>query len=133
MMKLVSLISLLFLLSCNSENHFEAVTQEPAVSTPAPVADVISGDIIVVSGGTVAATVTPFPLHKVALFSSSGDFKRFLYEGKAGELLWGGAIDSITGDFLFTLDNIDRVDRVDLDSLQIFSSLLDRSKILRSA
>lgn len=116
-MKILILISLLFLASCNSENHFEAIYQSPD--------EAVSGDIVVVSGGTVASTVTPFPLHKVALFSSEGVFKRFLYEGTTNERLYGGTIDSDTNDFLFTIDTVDRVDRIDLNSFDRFSAILD--------
>lgn len=116
-MKILLIITLLILVSCNSENNFEAIYQAPDQA--------VSGDIIVVSGGTVASTATPFPLHKVALFNSEGVFKRFLYEGKTGELLYGGTIDAITNDFLFTVDTVDRVDKIDLNSFQRFSALLD--------
>jgi hypothetical protein len=116
-MKIFFLILLFFLISCNTKNHFEAIYQFPDEAT--------SGDIIVVSGGTVASTATPFPLHKIALFSSEGVFKRFLYEARTGEFLYGGAIDSITNDLLFTVDTVDRVDKIDLSSFQRSSALLD--------
>lgn len=116
-MRILLILALIILASCNSENHFEAIYQSPD--------EAVSGDIIVVSGGTVASTATPFPLHKVALFDSDGIFKRFLYEGKLGEMLYGGTIDSVTSDFLFTVDTVDRVDKIDLNSFERFSALLD--------
>lgn len=108
---------LILLSACNGQNHFEAVYESPDTAS--------RGDIIVVSGGTVASSATPFPLHKIALFSPSGVFKRFLYEGKTGELLYGGVLDSITNDFLFAVDTVDRVDRIDLNSFARDSALLD--------
>jgi hypothetical protein len=117
MMKTLLIISLLILASCNSENHFEAIFESPDKA--------ISGDIIVVSGGTVATTATPFPLHKVALFNSEGVFKRFLYEATTNERLYGGTIDSTTNDFLFGIDTVDRVDKIDLNSFDRSSAILD--------
>jgi hypothetical protein len=113
-------IFLLLLLAsaCNSKNHFEAIYDESPDTTS-------SGDIIVVSGGTVATTVTPFPLHKIALFNSKGKFKKFLYEGKSSEMLYGGVIDQVTNDFFFTVDNVDRVDSIDLNSFTKQSAILD--------
>lgn len=116
-MKILPLL-LLLISACNSKNHFEAIYESPSGTAN-------SGDIIVVSGGTVAATVTPFPLHKISLFSPTGEFKKFLYEGKAGELLYGGVIDSLTNDFFFTVDSVDRVDRIDLNSFARESAILD--------
>jgi hypothetical protein len=52
-------------------------------------------------------------------------FKRFLYEASATEFLYGGALDSITGDFLFVVDTIDRVDRIDTGSFNRYSVILD--------
>jgi hypothetical protein len=106
--------------SCGGNNLFEAVFQNPQEANEA-----ISGDIIVVSGGTATRLVTPFPLHRAALFSSTGQFKRFLYEASTTEFLYGGTLDSITGDFLYVVDTVDRVDRVDLNSFSHYSVLLD--------
>jgi hypothetical protein len=116
-MRILIIIALTIFTSCNSDSHFEAIYQSPDAA--------VSGDIIVVSGGTVASTTTPFPLHKVALFNSEGVFKRFLYEGRSGELLYGGAIDSVTNDFIFVVDTVDRVDKIDLNSFQRISMLID--------
>jgi hypothetical protein len=111
------LILFFLLLSCNHNSNFEAVTDTPDRA--------VSGDIIVVSGGTVLTTVTPFPLHKVALFSEHGVFKRFLYEATGIEFLYGGTLDSITGDFLLSVDSVDRIDKVDLNSFIRTSALID--------
>jgi hypothetical protein len=109
-----------FLCSCGGANHFEAVFQNPQ-----EVNEAVSGDIIIVSGGTVARTAAPFPLHRVALFNSRGVFKKFLYEAASTEFLYGGTLDSITGDFLFVVDTIDRVDRIDMDAFNRYSVILD--------
>lgn len=104
--------------SCGGKSHFEAVGNSSAD-------EIVSGDIIIVSGGIVLSTVTPFPLHKISLFSASGEFKKFLYEAKGLELLYGGVIDPVTNNFHFGIDNIDRVDKVDLHSGEVRSSILD--------
>jgi hypothetical protein len=117
-MKLSFLCLIIFLSGCNSASHFEAVYQSPN--------EAISGDIIIVSGGAVASTVSPFPLHKISLFSDQGEFKKFLYQAaNVTEFLYGGDIDTITKDFIFTVETVDRVDRVDLNSFNIFSEILD--------
>ena len=116
-----TLLLMLFLVTaCNDKSHFEAIYEEPEREHQA-----VSGDIIVVSGGTVASTVTPFPLHKIALFSSAGVFKKFLYEAKSGEILYGGVLDYVTHDLLFTVDTVDRVDSVDLTTFARESAILD--------
>ena len=111
---------LLFQVSCGGNNHFEAIFQNPQEASQA-----ISGDIIVISGGTATRLVTPFPLHRAALFSSTGQFKRFLYEASATEFLYGGTLDPVTGDLLVAIDTIDRVDRIDLNSFTRYSGILD--------
>lgn len=111
------LICSLGLTACNSENNFEAIFENPE--------SVVSGDIVVVSGGTVASTATPFPLHKVSVFNSRGVFKKFLYEAKNAEFLYGGALDQATNDFLIGVENMDRVDQIDLRSLQKSTAILD--------
>lgn len=85
-----------------------------------------SGDIIVVSGGSVNRNTSPFPLHRVAQFSRTGEFKRFLYEAPTlTEFLWGGDIDPVTGDFVFGHENIDRIQIIDLESRQVLPDILD--------
>ena len=113
-------MSFLLLTACGGKNHFEAVYQNPQEAQQA-----VSGDIIIVSGGTTTKLVTPFPLHSAALFSSTGVFKKFLYEASATEFLYGGVLDSITGDLLVAVDTIDRVDRVDLDSFAKSTAIID--------
>jgi hypothetical protein len=85
-----------------------------------------SGDIIVVSGGSVNRTVSPFPIHSIAQFSRIGEFKRFLYESPTlTEYLWGADLDPITGDLVYGLENIDRLQRIDLESRQVLPDILD--------
>lgn len=109
---------------CVEKENFEAIVSMPAevpVEMPSELPPPIDytraepGDLIIISGGTVAATATPFPLHKIALFTKTGEFKRFLYETpSATEFLYGAAIDPITQDLVFTTENVDRLQRIDL-------------------
>jgi len=120
-MRSVSLTCILLIqVSCGGNNHFEAVFQNPQEANEA-----ISGDIIIISGGTATRLVAPFPLHRAALFSSKGEFKRFLYEALPTEFLYGGTLDPVTGDLLIAIDTIDRVDRIDLKSFTRYSGILD--------
>lgn len=112
------LLITLTLFSCGKKSHFEAIKDGNA-------SKVNSGDIIIVSAGSVVSTVAPFPLHKIALFSPEGEFKFYLYEGRAGEFLYGAALDPVTKDLLFSIENVDRVDKVDLESLIVTSSIID--------
>lgn len=107
----------LYLSSCGDQEHFEGIFTESAALS--------QGDIIVISGGTVASNTTPFPLHKASLFNSSGVFKRFLYEAPTSSFLYGGSIDQITGDFLVGVENIDRVDKIDPVTYEQTSFIID--------
>lgn len=112
---------LLLITSCMDEANFEAVTNPPVDNSRAE-----SGDLIIISGGTVAATATPFPLHKIALFSSTGKFKRFLYEATtAAQYLYGGDLDPATFELIFTTENVDRLQRIDLASNTLLPDVND--------
>ena len=118
MLKLL-ILSLSFLtFSCNDQaNLLVAASGTSGVD---------SGDIIVVSGGTVNRSTTPFPLHRIALFSRTGNFKRFLYEApNATEFLWGAGIDPVTNELIFGSDNIDRTQKIDLASQQLLPDVQD--------
>jgi len=84
-----------------------------------------SGDIIVVSGGNTASTTSPFPLHKIALFSSDGEMKQFLAESTGGSYYFGADFSADGSSLYYTVDNSDRVDSVDLLSLSSSTYLLD--------
>jgi hypothetical protein len=119
--KLECLLLFLLLISCGKKANLQAVTEDNG-STSA----IESGDIVIISGGTVASTSTPFPLHKVSLFSSAGEFKRFIYESvSATEFLSTGDIDPVTGDFIFAVENIDRTHKVNLDNFTEDTDILD--------
>lgn len=86
-----------------------------------------SGDILVVSGGTVASTVTPFPLHQIAAYTSDGRFKRIVYkESVTTSQLMGLTIDFGGSQLLFTVDTTDRVNRISFSNPnQLLSPLLN--------
>jgi len=118
MLRLLILLSCLLAFSCNDQANL--------LIAASGTSGIDSGDIIIVSGGTVNRTTTPFPLHRIALFSRTGNFKRFLYESpSATEFLWGGDIDPVTGDLVFGLENIDRTQKIDLSSEQVLTDILD--------
>jgi hypothetical protein len=124
-MKVLILFLSTLLMACSRKANFEAVVTSQSSSTD-PEITTESGDIIVISGGTVASTATPFPLHKIALFSDQGEFKKFLYEApNASTFLYGGSIDTQTQDVLFAIDTVDRVDKIDLESFQVTNAILD--------
>ena len=118
MTKLLILVLLFILASCNDQANLLVASGGTS--------GVDSGDIIVISGGSVNRNTSPFPLHRIAQFSRTGAFKRFLYEAPTlTELLWGGDIDPVTGDLVFGLENIDRTQRIDLNSREVFPDILD--------
>ncbi len=75
-----------------------------------------SGDVLVLSGGTVARTSTPYPLHQISAFSSDGTFKSVLREASSTQFLMGMAFNSDPSELLFTVDTTDRVDKLNIYS-----------------
>ena len=78
---------------------------------------VTSGDILVLSGGTVARTATPFPLHQIANFYSDGTFKSILRAVSSTEFMMGMAFSASNPDtLLYSVDTTDRVERLSLQA-----------------
>lgn len=100
------------LVGCGNDVHLsDAVTDPPNSSSVAK-----SGDIIVLSGGAVASTTAPYPLHQVSLFDSSGNFKSLIYRASTGSYLMGMAFDPAGTKLLISVDSVDRVDQVNLST-----------------
>lgn len=76
-----------------------------------------SSDIIIVSGGTVAQTSSPYPLHQIHVYANSGVYKGMLYkESSETSFLMGAAINSSRTGLLYTIENIDRVDEINFST-----------------
>ncbi len=73
-----------------------------------------SGDIIVLSGGTVARTATPFPLHQIHIYASDGSYKGMIHNANSSSFLMGMDFSSDLSKLLFTVDGTDRIDSIDL-------------------
>ncbi|MBS1963469.1 MAG: hypothetical protein JST04_14735 [Bdellovibrionales bacterium] len=109
---------------------FVAVTLLPACGQKKFLSDVLrstvgatSGDVLVLSGGTVARTATPFPLHQIADFYSDGTFKSVLRSVSSTEFMMGMSFDFSNPDrLLYTVDTTDRVERLSLSSPTIYGN-----------
>ncbi len=89
-----------------------------------------SGDILIVSGGTVARTVAPYPLHRVSVFYSDGTYKAPLRIAGTIELFMGMALASNGLEVLLTVDSTDRVERVNLDAPSIYGNhIIDTAQL----
>ncbi len=98
--------------ACGNDVHLEDATSNDSGGTP--IAQ--RGDILVLSGGTVASNVAPYPLHQISVFDSSGNFKSAIYRALSGALLMGMSLDLTGSKVLLTVDNVDRVDYATLSS-----------------
>lgn len=77
----------------------------------------VSGDIVVVAGGNVATTTSPFPLHQLVAFSNDGKLKGVLYkEQTLTGMLMGVTLSSDLSHLLFTIDTVDRIGKIALAS-----------------
>ena len=85
----------------------------------------MSGNIIIVSGGTVARTATPFPRHEIIEFSPNGSYKSTLYSALSTEFLMGAAYRSSDDSLLVAVDTTDRVDRIPFSNRIPVLNLLD--------
>jgi len=64
-----------------------------------------TGDIILVAGGDVNRSTSPYPSHKISSFDpSTGSLKEELYSADSTELLWGAHITSDQRALAFTID-----------------------------
>lgn len=114
MKKLVNanILALVFLLGegCGNSVHLEdAIANDPRTTSLTS-----SGDIIVLSGGTVASNVAPFPLHQISVFDPTGSLKSVAYRAASGSFLMGMAFDLAKSKILVGLDNVDRIDQIHL-------------------
>lgn len=73
-----------------------------------------SGDIVIVSGGTVGRTVTPFPLHQISAFHYDGQFKSIVRAAKSTSLFMGITLTPDLAQLIYTVDTIDRVEGMKL-------------------
>lgn len=102
-----SILSLVFLSACGDK-----VFLEDAVSAQRILLE--SGDIIVLSGGTVARTATPFPLHQIHAYSSEGQYKGRLISADSASFLMGMDFNFDLSKLIFTVDGSDRIESLDL-------------------
>jgi len=99
--------------SCGTKvNLDEAV--KPGTTTTSRVQ---SGDILVLSGGTVASTATPFPLHQIVAYDSTGNFKSIIYQPTMGSFIYGMAFSLDHKSLFISVDTVDRIERLFFESL----------------
>lgn len=93
---------------------------------------IVAGDILIVSGGTVLSSATPFPLHQVSAYHYDGTFKKVLAAKSNPNEMFMGATFDLTGRYLrFTIDNVDRVSTIDLQNTSsiIGNHILDTTNL----
>lgn len=111
-------------LSCSDNVILEEALRvdDPVTST----GNVSSGDIFIVSGGTVGQTTSPYPLHMITQWSSSGAYIRTIAQSPITTTFYYGADIDPTGTYLYYgVETVDRVDRVDLSTLTTTTAVLD--------
>ena len=87
---------------------------------------VSSGDIFIVSGGSVATTTSPFPLHTITQWSDSGAFVRTIAASPIATTLYFGVDLDVAGTKLYhSVEAVDRVETVDLTTLVTTTHVLD--------
>ncbi len=107
-LNVIGMISLGVLFGCGDKAFLEdAITAQRIF--------IESGDIIILSGGSVARTATPFPLHQIHVFSSNGAYKGILHNANSSSFLMGMDFSFDLTKLLFTVDGTDRVDSIDLE------------------
>jgi hypothetical protein len=99
------LIATTMLLSCGDDEFLNTTLSDQDATN----IEVESGDILILSGGTVARAVTPFPLHEINVFSSAGEFKGLLFRARSTEFLMGMSLNNTASGINFTIDTVDRV------------------------
>ena len=116
----VTVLPFLLTLSCSDD-----VILEEALNVPTS-GYVSSGDIFIVSGGTVAQTATPYPLHQVTQWSKSGAYIRTLHATTNLTTFYRGIDLNPEGTALyFTQENVDRIEKIDLTTLVNTTEILD--------
>ncbi|MCC7404773.1 MAG: hypothetical protein IT288_10280 [Bdellovibrionales bacterium] len=110
--------------SCSDDVFLDEVLTLPSTGTSGYVA---SGDIFIVSGGTVSSAATPYPLHKITQWSKSGTYIRTIATSTAPTttFFYGLDLDPTGANLFFTVENVDRVETVDLSTLVTTTHLLD--------
>ena len=87
---------------------------------------VSSGDIFIASGGSVATTTSPFPLHTITQWSDSGAFVRTIAASPIATTLYFGVDLDVAGTKLYhSVEAVDRVETVDLTTLVTTTHVLD--------
>jgi hypothetical protein len=84
-----------------------------------------SGNIVIISGGTAARGVSPFPLHHIVLYTSEGNYIDTIYSAKNADRIWGGDISPFEKSFAFVVEGIDRVESVDINTSTVTNLIID--------
>lgn len=85
-----------------------------------------SGDIIIVSGGTVARTASPYPLHTITQWSSTGAFIRTLASAVGTTTYFYAAdLDANSTSLYYTIDTVDRIEKINISTLVATTHILD--------
>jgi hypothetical protein len=123
-LRLIALLVLHLGLSSCGQNMFFADAINPLL-------ELRSGDILVVAGGTVAQTATPFPLHQIVAFTSDGLFKKVIHRRTTPtEMLMGATMHNDGNRLLFTVDTSDFVAQLDITQPTLVSNhLLDSTNL----
>ncbi len=115
---LLVLLPVAGMLACGDEVFLENALN------PSSALGISSGDLIVVSGGNVANTATPYPSHQVFLFSSSGEFKTTLYSSSSPSVtfVWGADFNVSGSKLYLAVENPDHIETIDLTTAGFPSS-----------
>lgn len=116
----VTVLPFILTLSCSDD-----VILEESLNVPTS-GYVSSGDIFIVSGGTVAQTATPYPLHQVTQWSKNGAYIRTLHATtNLTTFYWGIDLNPEGTALYFTQENVDRIEKIDLTTLVNTTEILD--------
>ncbi len=85
-----------------------------------------SGDVIIVSGGAVATTTAPYPLHMITQWSKDGEYIRTLAETTAAATyLYATDINPEATSIFYSVENADRIERIDMSTLITTTHIID--------
>ncbi len=124
---LITIVACAFLCSCG-ERILPNLDLPVEETTPEATQTVYeAGDIILVAGGSVVRSTSPFPPHTIASFNpTTGALKEVLYTADSTELLWGAQITPDNQSLVFTVDgSIDHIASLDPITLSKGVYLLD--------
>lgn len=102
------LAAIVCLLSCGDKEFLEDALNDRSGSG----IDIVSGDLIIVAGGNVLRTATPFPLHEIHVYSKDGLYKGLLHRASDTEMIMGIDLNFTDTGIVFTTDTIDRVSSI---------------------